>query len=44
MFKEQSTVERRSKLLREAKEGKKAKIVALLPLISRRVVNGIRTG
>lgn len=37
-------MERRSKLLREAKEGKKAKIRALLPLISRKVVKGVKTG
>lgn len=37
-------MERRSKVPREAKAGKKAKIVALLPLISRKVVNGIKTG
>lgn len=37
-------MERRSKLLREAKEGKKAKILAILPLISRKVVKGVETG
>lgn len=37
-------MERRSKLPGEAKEGKKSKIVASLPLISRKVVNGIKIG
>lgn len=43
-YKEEGAAVRRSKQLREAEAGKKDKIVALFPLISRKIVNGTKTG
>lgn len=43
-YKEENTEGRRSKLLGEAREGKKAKIVAFFPLISRKAVNSTEPG